>query len=125
MIYKILIPRLQGEIEDYDENDNNVACFNVYDEQGNNINDQIRYIIMFLSTNAMLGLGTELIRLANNYEEGKEVHILPASKKRGAEQSMGIYLTPDSCELIIKCQSFKSIQELLEDYTAERKNKSS
>ena len=71
---------------------------------------------IFLSKNAMLGLGTELIRLAHNFEEGKEIHIVPASKEKGAEQSMGIFLTPDSCELIIKCEHFEPIEKYLEEY---------
>jgi hypothetical protein len=33
---------------------------------------------------------------------------------------MGIYLTPDSCELIIKCHSFEPIDTLLEEYKKER-----
>ncbi len=121
MIYEISIPREYAVAEDFEKNDSNLACFKVLDKQANDISDQIRYITIFLSENAMLGLGTELIRLAHNYEEGKEIHIIPASKEKGAEQSMGVYLTPDSCELIIRCQHFESIEKYLEEY----KNKTS
>ena len=62
----------------------------------------------------------ELIRLAHNFEEDKEVHIVPASKEKGAEQSMGIFLTPDSCGLTIKCEHFESIDKHLEEYKAAR-----
>ena len=67
------------------------ACFNIFNTQGDDISDQIRYVTIFLSKNALLGLGTELIRLAHNFEEGKKVRIIPASKEKGAEQSMGIF----------------------------------
>ncbi len=99
----------------------NIALFKVFNKQGNDISDQVQYVTIFLSKKAMLGLGTELIRLAHNFEEGKEIHITPASKEKGAQQSMGIFLTPDSCELIIKCVHFEPIDKYLEEY----KNKTS
>jgi len=94
----------------------NIALFQAYDKDKKTISDQVVYIIINFSKNAMLGLGTELIRLAHNFEEGKEVHIIPASKEKCAEQSMGIFLTPDSCELIIKCTTFGPIDQYLEEY---------
>lgn len=114
--YEITIPREYGHIEDYASADDNIARFTVFDKQGNDISDQVMYITIFLSKNAMLGLGTELIRLAHNFEEDKEVHIIPTSKEKGAQQSMGIFLTPESCELIIKCESFEPIDTILEEY---------
>ena len=116
MNYEVIIPREYGQIEDFEKNDANIACFKVFDKQGNDISDQVRYVTIFLSKNAMLGFGTELIRLAHNFKEGKEVHIMPASKEKGAEQSMGIFLTPASCELTIKCEHFEPIEKYLEEY---------
>lgn len=38
-------------------------------------------IEIYLSQNAMLGLGTELIRLAHTFYTGKHVHLEPCDKK--------------------------------------------
>lgn len=38
-------------------------------------------IEIYLSQNAMLGLGTELIRLAHTFHTGKHVHLEPCDKK--------------------------------------------
>ena len=116
MVYEINIPKDSQGLEDFEKNDANLACFKVFDRQGNDISKQVQYVTIFLSKNAMLGLGTELIRLAYNFEEGKEVHVIPASKETGAEQSMGIFLTPDSCELTIRCEHFEPIEKYLEEY---------
>lgn len=94
----------------------NVGLFQVFNKQHQNVSNRVIYVIFFLSKNAMLGLGTELIRLAHNFEEGKEVHVIPASKETGAQQSMGIFLTPDSCEFIIRCEHFEPIETILEKY---------
>ncbi|WP_441007275.1 Imm32 family immunity protein [Parageobacillus thermoglucosidasius] len=53
-----------------------------------------------LNKNALLRLGTELIRLAHNYKGGKHYHIDPIENE-DASQVMGIILHPESCELII------------------------
>lgn len=116
MIYEFTITRNYQVIEDFEKNDSNVASLEVFDQCGSGVSGQVRYITMFLSKNAMLGLGTELIRLAHNFEEGKEIHIIPASLEKGAQESMGVFLTPDSCELIIKCKSFGTVDEVLEEY---------
>lgn len=110
-------------LEDFEAEGTNIGKFQVFDSSNNDIGSLCQYILIGLSKNAMLGLGTELIRLAHNFEEGKEVHIVPASKEHGAEQSMGIFLTPDSCELIIKCEKFPPIEKLLEDYKAKHPEK--
>jgi hypothetical protein len=104
------------ELEDFEKANDNICQFKVFDENSNDISSLCCYIELGLSKNAMLGLGTELIRLANNFEEGKEVHIIPASKEKGAQQAMGIFLTPDSCELVIKCEHFEPIEKILEEY---------
>jgi hypothetical protein len=108
-----------GVFEDFEKNDTNVACFQVFDLEGNNISDQIRYVGLWFVKNSLIGFGTELIRLAHNFEEGKEIHIVPKSKKSEVQQAMGIYLSPNSCELILKCKSFESIDKILEEYNKE------
>jgi hypothetical protein len=111
--------REQGIIEDFEKNDMNVACFQVFDLENNNISDQIRYVGLWFVRNSLIGFGTELIRLAHNYEEGKEIHIIPAREGIEAQQAMGVHLSPTSCELIIKCKSFEPIDKILGEYNKE------
>lgn len=114
--YIVETDKQSSALEDFEIAWDNIATFRVYNRNNEDISKQCRYIELGLSNNAMLGLGTELIRLAHNFEEGKEIHILPASQENGAQQSMGIFLTPDSCELIIKCEHFEPIEAILEEY---------
>lgn len=108
-----------GAFEDFEKNDTNVACFQIFDLADNNISDQIRYVGLWFVRSSLIGFGTELIRLAHNFEEGKEIHIVPASKVTAAQQTMGVYLSPTSCELIIKCKSFEPIDKILAEYNKE------
>ena len=99
-----------------DENDDfgfdNVGKISVFNEEGNEISNSSRVMIM-LSQNALLGLGTELIRLAKSYREGMHFHIYP-SEKGSIVETLGIYLTNDSCEAIINCCEFGQIDEIVE-----------
>ncbi|WP_256941304.1 hypothetical protein [Bacillus sp. EAC] len=60
----------------------------------------------------MIGLCTELIRLAHDYKDGKHFHIDPISKEY-VVQSMGAMLHPESCELIVCCGDYDTFN----DYT--------
>ena len=117
--YEITIPRNWGTVEDYQSDRNNIASFNVFDENNNNISDAYKFVQIWISNNGMIGFGTELIRLAHNFEEGKEVKIIPSSKENGAQQSMGIFLTPESCELVIKCENFEPIDTYIDETKGE------
>ena len=112
----------RGTLEDFEKNDTNVACFQVFDLEGNNISNQIVYVNIWFVEDSLIGFGTELIRLAHNFEEGKEIHIVPKSEKSEAKQTMGVYLSPNSCEFVIKCKSFDPIDKILEEYTTNTPN---
>jgi len=99
--------------EGFEIEGNNIAEVTVLDKSGNDITNNCRVQIT-LSKNALIGLGTELIRLAHNYKDGKHYHIDPISKDY-IVQSMGIMLHPESCELIVGCGDYKSFN----DYTKE------
>lgn len=101
--------------DDNDEFENkadNVVVLQVRDTNGNDITSKSK-VQLFLSKNALLGLGTELIRLAYNYKEGKHYHVEP-TKEDMMVQRMGIFLTPQSGELIISCSDNKAIDEYFE-----------
>lgn len=111
MIYEIEIPVEQGIIEDFEKDNDNIALFRIFDEYNNDISDKCTYVEIWLSKNAMLGLGTELIRLTHNFEKGKEIKIKPSSKEKGCLQSMGIFLAPDSNELILCCDNLGTLDD--------------
>lgn len=112
MIYEIHIPTETDCLEDFEKDNDNIALFRVFDEQNKDISEECVYVEMWLSKNGMIGLGTALIRLAHNFEKNKEIFIAPSSKEKGTRQSMGIFLTPDSSELVICCADLG----LLDDY---------
>lgn len=90
-----------------DENDefehlaDNVGTVLVLDQNGESARQQPRVMIS-LSRNAMIGLGTELICMAHRFEIGNHMHVDPIQEGLVC-QSMGIFLTPESSELIIAC----------------------
>ena len=113
--------RDQGILEDFEKNDANIACFQVFDLEGNDISNQIRYVGLWFIKGSLISFGEGLIRLAHNFEEDKEIHLVSKNEKSEAQQLMGVYLSPNSCELIIKCKSFDSIDKILEEYEKEHK----
>ena len=97
----------------FEENSDNVGIVEVYDKEGNDITAKAD-VQIFLSKNALLGLGTELIRLANNYMDTKHIHMEPVEVDN-IIQRMGIFLTPDSAQLTILCSDSKGIDEYFEE----------
>ncbi|MDO7908783.1 hypothetical protein Q5741_20575 [Paenibacillus sp. JX-17] len=110
---KYLIDIENDENDGFERFADNVGVLQVYDVNGKEITDSSK-VTLFLSRNALIGLGTELIRLAHNYKEGRHYHIEPASKEMTV-QTLGIFLTPDSCEFIVGCGNEKVIDEYTKD----------
>ncbi|MFD4706440.1 hypothetical protein ACFWM3_16440 [Gottfriedia sp. NPDC058432] len=108
-VYNINLANDFDKEEVFEIEGNNIAEVTVLDSNGNNITNDCRVMIS-LSKNALIGLGTELIRLAHNYKDGKHFHIEPISKGN-VVQSMGIMLHPESCELIVGCGEYDSFDE--------------
>lgn len=110
---KYVIDIENDENDDFERLADNVGVLQVFDCNGNEITKSSK-VSLFLSKNALIGLGTELIRLAHNYKEGRHYHLEPASKELTV-QTLGVFLTPDSCELIVGCSDEKNIDEYFED----------
>ncbi len=89
-------------LESYQLGLNNIGSLKIFHE-GKNITNRSE-VIWRLSNNALLGFGMEIIRLAHNFEEDKEY-----SAK--SDNNLGIYLTNNSPELIVRCKTFKKIYE--------------
>ena len=87
MKYTFSIPATKEEQSEilYD----NMLLFRVYDENNKDISAKCVYVIINLTKNAKIGLGTELIRLAHNFEEGKEIHVTPSTKETGRTRING------------------------------------
>ena len=100
------------ENDKFENNGDNVGIVQVHDKEENDITSKAN-VQLFLSRNALLGLGTELIRLAHSYRQTKHIHIEPAQADMMV-QRMGIFLTPDSAELTILCNDSKVIDDYFE-----------
>ena len=110
MIYNVDIK--DDEFDEFEKESDNVAIFQILDSEGFDITKSSRAILS-LSRNGLLGLGTELIRLAHHFHEGKHVHLEPTEKEMMI-QRLGILLTPDSGELIIACGNTGCIDDYFE-----------
>jgi len=99
-------------LEDFEKDFDNVGEVRVFNENHVEITSDC-YVEIFLSKNGLLGLGTELIRLAQNFKETKHFH-LERSQKDQKVQKMGIFLSPESAELIICCSQEKKIDDYFE-----------
>lgn len=92
-------------LEGYNIGHNNVGEIKVY-EDGKEITYS-GYVILYLSESALLGLGITMLRIANNYKEGDSYIINP----RGLDiqnSGLGFYMTNDSPELEIRCETFEN-----------------
>ena len=109
MKYEILIQRNFIKEEDYEKKDDNLGAIWIIGPGGKRIISDYR-VQIFLSKNGLIGLGTEMIRLAYQFKEGKHTHIYPLSKETFI-QAMGISLTPDSNESIICCANLGKVED--------------
>lgn len=108
MIHEVNIDN--DKFDEFERYADNVGVLHVLDDKSNNVSSEVK-VQLYLNKNALLGLGTELIRLAYNFKEGKHYHVEPADKHNLC-QRLGIFLTPDSSELIVCC----SEQDIIDDY---------
>ncbi|PEL10252.1 hypothetical protein [Bacillus sp. AFS017336] len=112
-VYNINLVNNSDEEEVFETEGNNIAEVTVIDNNGINITKDCSVMIS-LSKNALIGLGSELIRLAHDYKDGKHFHIDPISKGN-VVQSLGIMLHPESCELIVGCGEYKTFNEYINE----------
>lgn len=89
------------DMDEFDISFENVGTVLVL-KDGIRVTDDQYKVMLTLSKNGMIGLGTELIRLAHQFEIGRHSHIEPITEGL-VVQSMGIFLTPESRELIVAC----------------------
>lgn len=112
MKYIFDIERDYEKIESYQEEDNNLAKIEIIDPNGKIINGKDYRILILLTKEALLGLGTELIRYAHHCKNDNQRHLRRITKDK-VIQNMGIYLTPESNELIISCNNLGKIDDYI------------
>jgi hypothetical protein len=101
----------EGELEEYEESDQNLALVQVV-RSGEVMDPEDCIVQLTLSHDAMIGLGKELLRAA--YKERGFHHELFPSKKSHCATALGIYLHPDSCRLNIGDAGLGTVEEALE-----------
>lgn len=111
MKYEIDLQNIKNDI--YDENSDNVATLEIFNNEGKDISKQAN-AILYLSKNALLGLGTELIRLAHSFEDGKHIHLDSLDEQMIVER-LGVFMTPESSDFIICCSNMKDIDSYFMD----------
>ncbi len=94
----------------FEINEANVALLQIVDAAGNRIEGA--RIDLHISSDGLLGLGTELIRLSKGQDKIR--HLRPSAPSC-AVSNTGVYLHPKSAELLILKHEFGSIGELLNE----------
>lgn len=112
--YKIdLIP---SKCDSFEEKNDNMMAVEVLDDEGNTIDAKKIRVQIFFTKNGMLGFGTELIRRAvNGRIDTDHWHVDPTVKRNidNSCQEMGVFLHPDSPEVIICRSEFGGLESLL------------
>ncbi len=70
---------------------------------------------LFMSKNAMLGLGKELIRAAHEKGVGDITHFYPSTSHPGYSQTLGVIVHPESVEPILGDDEFETIDNIILD----------
>ncbi len=105
--------------EEFERDDKNLAEVRVQIPTGEVVSGAKYKVSITLSPEAMIGLGTELIRKGLNLKERGEnfydysVEHLEEIDLYNPCQKMGVYLTPGSCDLIILADNLGTVAEIL------------
>lgn len=107
----------KGEIESFEQDDRNILNVRVQNPAGEMIDGSGYRVEIKLSKDAMIGLGTELIRAAHRESAETRVWHLRPPDENLASRVLGVYLHPVSCELIIAGANFDTLESLLKQAT--------
>ena len=96
----------------YDDPGDNILQVSVVDSNGNPIPSKDIKVRLLMSKNAMLELGAELVtRVLQNKFDGKHWHLDPV-EKGNAVRNMGVYLHPESPEVVLIHDEFGEVEGL-------------
>lgn len=93
-------------VESYSVGFNNLAEIKVL-KDGEDFSNRCTVALM-LSKNALIGFGTQLIRLAHNFDKSNNYIIKPINNNE-MDCSLGFFLTPKSAFLSIGCENFNNV----------------
>ena len=111
-IYEIDLENNSDSIEKYEEEDDNVMILRVYDEHNNDITAG-KTIKIFLSKNAMLGFGINLIRESEQFKDQKRFYLDLSETFEDISSNLGVILGPGSANLVVSSEKMKNIKEYL------------
>lgn len=120
MKYTLTLKR-PGALETYEKNRDNVATVDVRGKNGKLIKNCT--VKLYLSKNAMLGLGKSLIRYA--HEQGgmsSPLHFYRLQRGEDLMENLGIFIATESVEPIIGEDVFKTIDEIIDSTSKGLKN---
>jgi hypothetical protein len=103
----------KDKIETYEESDKNLLKIRIQLPTGEMVEGEGYRVEIALSNDAMLALGTSLIRAAHSKNKELNFWHLHPSDKDLISQNFGVYLHPKSCELLISEKDFESIHKIV------------
>ena len=121
--YLVSLEPETNSLEEYEKRDQNIVRVRVQLPSGEVVASSQYRLELSLSRDAMIGLGTELIRLALKQEEISGIFHLRPMEKNFASEVLGIYLHPDSCELLVAHNEFGTIEEVFDNYQSLKDNR--
>lgn len=100
-MYKVDLNPSEEQLEDFEKKDQNLVSVEAYDDEGRKVDSLNVHI--YLSRDAMLGLGKELIRTAlkTQPQEGRHWHFDKPEKGADIIQSLGVVPHPKSLNFTI------------------------
>ncbi|MGF6907307.1 hypothetical protein [Fusobacterium sp. PH5-44] len=101
-------------IEEYEENEDNIMVLKVYDDDNNDVTVG-KTVKMFLSKNAMLGLGINLIRESEKFRDQKRFYLDPTETLENISTNLGVILGPGSSNFIVGSEKMENIKDYLKE----------
>ena len=102
-----------GEVEGFSRNDKNILKVRVQLPTGEIITSPHYRVELTLSRDGMVGLGTELLRAAYRSKEHYLFWHISPSIPSLASQKLGVFMHPDSCELMVTEEDLGTLEEAL------------
>ncbi|HLD16718.1 MAG TPA: hypothetical protein VJB02_03285 [Coxiellaceae bacterium] len=120
--YKIDLNPDKDNLEEYEVADENVLEVKIRLPNGEAVKQDNYKVMLNLSPDGMIGFGTALIR-AGLKLKGKEQnsffeHIRPILPDL-AIRTMGIYMVPKSCELLVASNEFGTVEDMIQKMKAD------
>lgn len=111
--YCVKLVRPGDEMDEFERRDRNVVRARVQLPSGSIVSGQGYRIHLSLSRDGMLALGTNLIRAAHSETDELNFWHLHPSDSQLTSQNFGVFLHPESCEVLIDELPFEDIHTIV------------